>query len=69
MLNDKAMKYLSDEQLAQMAANSPMNQSNTSSISSKTPVNLTRYGMPENNMSLGTEKYLENYHLRQNRPM
>ena len=69
MLNDKAMKYLSDEQLAQMAANSPMNQSNTSSTSSRTPVNLTRYGMPENNMSLGTEKYLENYHLRQNRPM
>ena len=68
MLNDKAMKYLSDEQLVQMAANSPLNQSNSSSTS-RTPVNLTRYGMPENNMSLGTEKFLENYHLRQSRPM
>ena len=69
MLNDKAMKYLSDEQLVQMAANSPLNQSNSSSLTSRTPVNLTRYGMPENNMSLGTEKFLENYHLRQSRPM
>ena len=69
MLNDKAMKYLSDEQLVQMAANSPLNQSNSSSSTSRTPVNLTRYGMPENNMSLGTEKFLENYHLRQSRPM
>ena len=68
MLNDKAMKYLSDEQLVQMAANSPLNQSNSSSTS-RTPVNLTRYGMPENNMSLGTEKFLEKYNLRQNRPM
>ena len=68
MLNDKAMKYLSDEQLVQMAANSPLNQSNSSSTS-RTPVNLTRYGMPENNMSLGTEKFLEKYNLRQNRRM
>ena len=61
MLNDKMMKYLNDEQLAQMAANSPLNQSNSST--SRTPVNLTRYGMPENDMSLSTEKFLENYQL------
>ena len=63
MLNSKAMKYLDDNHLAHMAMNSPLAQPNNSSYLSS-PANVTRFGLPENNASVGTQDFLGNYNLR-----
>ena len=56
MINTAATRYMNDVQLTHVAKNSPQQQSDVSLH----PSNLTRYGLPENNMSVATQEFLKN---------
>ena len=69
MINSAALKYLNEAQLAHIALKSPQNNQ-TGSGSRNQPVpdaNVTRFGLPEDNVSQATYEFLTKNRLEQNK--
>ena len=59
MINSAALKYLNDAQLTHVAKKSPQNMMS----SPLEPANVTRYGLPEHNISKATRDFLSAHDL------
>ena len=58
MINSLSLKYLDDDQLTHVARTSPQQQN-----ISLEQENYSRYGLPENNVSVATKEFLSNNRL------
>ena len=59
MINGLSLKYFDDKQLTNVARTSPQQHNNISIEQG----NYSKYGLPENNMSVATKEFLSNNRL------
>ena len=60
MINNAAIQYLNETQLTYIAKNSPQTPQHNASLEQ---ANFTRYGMPDNNISVATKEFMSRNRL------
>ena len=60
MINNAAIQYLNESQLGYIAKHSPQASKNNATLEQ---ANFSRYGLPENNVSVATKEFLSRNRL------